>query len=200
MGWKELNEQERKAVLVRAAQRGIDAEALSSEEDLVVDGRMTLGEKSKLKSTVVRLKGLDELIATLGPGDAERKAAAASPRHLAQLAHFKQAATRMRRRRLDEQDQGRLANAAVKAAVQGVLTRADLKAMALEEQVEKLISRVDIRHWLFPTVIVRAGSTLTFTGGTMQSLVAFRLVVEPNARIVINRTPVNIDCVQLEIQ
>lgn len=199
MGWKELKDQERQAVLARAAQRGITAEALSSEDDLVVEGRMVLGDKSKLKSTVVRLKGLDDLLARLGPDEADRKAMESSKLRMSQRSHLKLLASRARPKRLDDQDQGRLAHAAVKAYVQGILTRGDLKAMALEDQIEKLIARVDVRYWLFPTVIVRSGSTLTFPGPGVQSLVAFRLIVEPNARIVINRAPVNIDCVHLEV-
>lgn len=202
MGWTTMKAEERKALLTRAERRGLTADALSSEDDLVVEGRgLTLTKGSQgLKSTVLKPKNLDELLDAIGPDKDDRAAAATSKGRTMQREQLKQLASRVRMTKGDEREQAELANVAAKAAIQGVLSRDDLKILGIEPSLEILLQQIDIRRWLFPTIIVRSGSTLTFSGSDVHSLVAYKLIVESNARIVINRVPVSIDCVHLEVQ
>lgn len=209
MGWKTMKDEEQRALLARAKQRGLSADAMSSEDDLVVEGRgLTLGgaraaaagQGKAPRPTTIKPKSLEELIAAVGPGEDDREAISTSKVRTLQREQLRQLASRVQAKRADDVDHARLASIATKAAIQGVLTREDLKLFALDARLEVLLEKIDIWQWLFPTVIVRSGSTLTFSGPGVQSLVAYRLIVEPNARIVINRAPVSIDCVHLEVQ
>jgi hypothetical protein len=196
-----MNADERKALLARAKERRMTG-TLSSEDDVVIAGRgITLGHDGvgPHKPTIITPKDLDELIDAVGPNHAERKLSASAKSHRIQREHLTRLAVR-RRKKTDLGDTPRIASVALQGVMQGVLSRDDLKTMGLEVYIPKLIGQVSIWQWLFPTIIVRSGSALTFSGAGVHSLVAYKLIVEPNARIVVNQAAVSIDCTQLEVQ
>lgn len=196
-----MNAEERKELLARAKGRHMTG-TLSSDEDVVIAGRgVTLGPDGvgHHKPTILKPRDLDELIDALGPNAAERKTSAQAKVHKVQREHLLRLGVR-RRKKTDRSDTPRIASVALQGLVQGVLSRDDLQAMAVEPHIAKLVSLVSIWQWLFPTIIVRSGSTLTFSGAGVHSLVAYKLIVEPNARVVINQAAVSIDCTHLEVQ
>lgn len=204
MSWNKLSEEERKVVRARATRRGMSYDAPSADDDLVVEGRgITLTAANRqFRATVVKPKTFDELIAAAGPGDEERKAIATTRSRINQRDQLLRHALAREPKEREGAARARLANLALKAALQGVLSADDLATLRLSSVIEKLIPRIDIWQWLFPTIVVKAGSTLTFSGSptTVHSLVAHKLLIEPNARVVINKVPVAIDCTHLEVQ
>jgi hypothetical protein len=209
MSWKNMNDEERGSLLARASLRGLPPDALSSEDDLIVEGRgVTLSRDNRaLKSTVITARSLDELIAAIGPSEVDREAASTSRAREMQRHQFTHLASRMRSERRSErpgsQELARRTWIATSAAIQGVLTRSDLEKMNIDVYKRELVPIV-VQQWLFTTIVVRSGAPLVFdplpNGAGVHSLVAYKLIIEPNAGIVINRTPVSIDCVHLEIQ
>ena len=158
---------------------------------------------------MIKPKSLDELIAAIGPSESDRRAVRDSKVLALHREQLKQVVVRMpkqpdnrRRRRPDDlpdHESALLANTLMKAVVQGVLSRESMEEVIgpLDPQ---LLERVDIHMWLLPTITVASGSPLEFPPGSVHSLVAYKLIVEPNARIVINGAAVSIDCIELEVQ
>jgi hypothetical protein len=205
MSWDRMNEEERAALLARARLRGLTQDALSSKDDLIVGRRgVTLGETSReLRPTEITARTLDELITAAGLSEDDREAASASGVQREHRELLLRLAPQLRSERPGSQEWTRLTHLLISAALQGVLSRDDMKELGFSP-FEGLPARVDVRQWLLPTIIVQSGSTLTFNpfsnGAGVHVLTAFRLVVEPNANIMINRVPVSIDCIHLEVQ
>jgi hypothetical protein len=165
----------------------------------VIDGRVTLGPDGVKGIKPVRLKPktLDELVAAVGPSDSDLEGARGCKLRALQRDQLERLAFG---RRGHDPELPRIASVVLQGVVNGVLLPKDLAKTAIAPFVAKLVELVTIWQWLFPTIIVRSGSTLTFAGTNVHSLVAHRLVVESNARIVVDRSPVSIDCRYLEIQ
>lgn len=190
---RKLTGEDRAHLLARAAGRHMTG-ALTATDIIVIEGHVMLGADGVhgIKPAMLRPRSIEELVAAVGPNDADLEATSTSRRRqrdrLDQLA-----------RRAHDPALPRIAHVVLQGVLGGVLSTKDLAKAAIAPYVAKLLDLVTIWQWLFPTIIVRAGSTMTFTGSNVHALVAHRLVVEPNARIVVDRAPVSIDCRYLEI-
>lgn len=221
MSFTNMTEEEQNALLARAKLRGLTKDDLSSENDLVVEGRgLTMNENTRgLKSTVIKPKSLDELIAAIGPSvglsESDRKAVTDSKVRALQRdqlkqvvrMHRKQPDNRRRRRPDDlpeqpDHESALLTNTLIKAVVQGVLSRESMEEF-IGPLPPQLLERISIRTWLLPTITVQTGSPWIFNPedpASVRVVVAYKLIVEPNARIVINGAAVSMDCIELEVQ
>jgi hypothetical protein len=200
-GGKGLGEDDRKAIVARAKARGFPAQALERADELIVDGKgLTLrGDRDKAR-TPITPDSLDELVAAIGAGARDRDAVAASKSRGFQRDQVLQLVHRTKARVDRDLDVRRVANVALKAAMQGLVSRDELVQAGFDKYFEQLLKPIRIWPWLFTTITVRSGSALTFSDPGPHTLVAYRLVIEPNARIVLNHTAVSIDCDHLEIQ
>ncbi|MCA9707022.1 MAG: hypothetical protein KDK70_14305 [Myxococcales bacterium] len=204
-----MSDEQRAAVLERAKHRGLTEHDLSSEQDLVISGRGASLEPgvAGLRPKIVKPRSIEDAIRVMGPPAEARRKIPQSERRL-QLDRLRALSREIRpvRRRpmaaRDEKDlarkQASFSNLAARMVVGGIVSQAELMDLGLASLLDDQIQRIDLRQWLLPSIVIQAGSTWTIGAG-VNSVVAFRVTVEPGARILINQAPFALDCVHFEV-
>lgn len=204
-----MDSQEQEQLLKRLSWRRLGAADFASDNDLIVakEGLVLDASTQGYKPSMFKPSSLEDLMVAIGPRPEAREQATGCVFDM-QVEQLRRMAQEVRQvpnqppeaERRREKNEATFSHLLMRAVISGALPVQEAEKLPTFAGIIEQIHALVILRWVWPNIIVRAGSTLTLGGPHPQTVHAYKLIVEPGATIILTGASVTFDCVVLEVQ